>query len=319
MTSTTPSDTKSEYPKHLPSIPYSDGQNRLQTLDVWLPRPLEQSNPDTSLWLIFIHGGAWRDPTQTSHTYATPTLFHLPRTSLPSIAGYASLNYRLSPYPSHPTDPSSPTDADRNATHPTHIRDVAAGISFLKKEYGVKRWIGIGHSCGATLLAQYVSGIGLSSDEHHAGGPEALILTAGIYNMPLFLRTHSPPACPENIAQIYSDIVTGAFGEASSVYMSVSPVAGKYSSEAWREGKLMVLAHSYEDELVERAQRDVMCVALDREGWSIVMEDGDEEANIAEGKRVLEVRDIKGGHDFVWEDGEECAKLIVEVVQRLTH
>tara|TARA_R110002003_G_scaffold30_3_gene1813 strand:+ start:10796 stop:11650 length:855 start_codon:yes stop_codon:yes gene_type:complete len=266
----------------------------------------------------FIHGGAWRDPTQTSNNYASPTLSHLSSTSRPSIAGFASLNYRLSPYPNHATDPSSPSDADRNVAHPTHVRDVAAGIAWLRKEYGIKRWLGVGHSCGATLLSQYVAGIGLNEDEK-SGGPEALVLTAGIYHIPLFLRNHSPPACPENIAQIYTDIVTGAFGSASGAYVPVSPVSGKYNTQTWQNGKLIVLAHSYEDELVERAQRDVMCVALDREGWSIVMEDGDEEANVADGRRVLEVRDIKGKHDFVWEDGEECAKLIVEVVQRLTH
>ncbi|KAH7085756.1 Alpha/Beta hydrolase protein [Paraphoma chrysanthemicola] len=315
MTTTASSDSKSDTYKHIPSIPYGDSTSRLQTLDIWLPQT--PSNADASLWIVFIHGGAWRDPTQTSTNYASPTLSHLSSTPLPSIAGFASLNYRLSPYPTHSSDPSSPSDSDRNVTHPTHLRDVAAGIACLRKEYGLRRWIGVGHSCGATLLSQYVSGIGLDDEEKEAPGPEGLILTAGIYNLPLFLRNHSPPACPENIAQIYTDIVAGAFGSKSTAYMAVSPVAGKYSPQTWRNGKLMVLAHSYEDELVERAQRDVMCVALDREGWSIVMEDGDDEANVAEGKRVLEVRDVKGKHDFVWEDGEECAKLIVEVVQRL--
>jgi len=100
------------------------------------------------------------------------------------------------------------------------------------------------------------------------------------------------------------------------VYQGVSPVAGKFDQGTWKEGKLLVLAHSYDDELVERAQRDVMCVALDRQGWSIVMEDDDEEGR-EDGKRVLEVRDIQGTHDFVWEDGVECAKLIREVVERL--
>jgi kynurenine formamidase len=212
---------------------------------------------------------------------------------------------------------------DRNVAHPTHINDIAAGIAFLKKTYGVKRWIGVGHSCGATMLCQYVAGIGRETDNGDSdgdgdGGPEALILSAGIYNLPLFLRNHLPPACPENISQIYNTIVQGAFGPDAKVYQSVSPVAGKYGVERWRNGKLIVLAHSYDDELVERAQRDVMCVALDREGWSIVMEDGDEEADVATGRRVLEVRDIRGTHDFVWEDGEQSAKLIVEVVQRLT-
>lgn len=96
-------------------------------------------------------------------------------------------------------------------------------------------------------------------------------------------------------------------------------MSGAYGAQTWANGKLIVLAHSYEDELVERAQRDVMCVALDREGWAIVMEDGDEEADVGgeKRKRVLEVRDIKGKHDFVWEDGEQSARLIAEVVERL--
>jgi len=164
------------------------------------------------------------------------------------------------------------------------------------------------------MLCHYVSGmtgdIGL--------GPEGLILIAGIYNIPLLLRNHSPPAVPENVAAIYNTLISGAFGTHSSVYQSVSPVAGRYGKDVWKGGKLVVLAHSYDDELVERAQRDVMCVAFDREGWSIVMEDGDEEANIASGRRVLEVRDIKGTHNFVWEDGEQSAKLISDALQRLT-
>jgi hypothetical protein len=79
----------------------------------------------------------------------------------------------------------------------------------------------------------------------------------------------------------------------------------------------LVLAHSYEDELIERQQRDVMCVALDREGWGVVMEVGDGEADLGEGSRVLEVRDLRGGHDWIWEDGKQIAKLLADAVQRL--
>jgi kynurenine formamidase len=253
---------------------------------------------------------------QTS-TCAEPTITHILENPPSSIAGIASINYRLSPYPSHATSPSTPADPDRNVVHPTHVRDIASGIAFLQREYNIERWIGVGHSCGAMMLCQYVSRIGLDANKSEKG-PEALILSAGIYNIPLFLRNHLPPACPEEVSRIYNDIVSGAFGPDSAVYQRVSPVAGKYGTENWPEGTLIVLAHSYEDELVERAQRDVMCVALDREGWSIVMEDGDEEADVGSGRRVLEVRDIKGTHDFVWEDGEQSAKLITEVVQRLT-
>jgi hypothetical protein len=183
----------------------------------------------------------------------------------------------------------------------------------------MRRWVGAGHSCGATLLLQYVSGIGLSEADKEGvqGGPEGLVLLCGIYSVPLLLQNHNPPACPENISRIYYDFIAGAFGQDRDAYRAVSPVAGKYGKETWRNGKLMVLAHSYEDELIERQQRDVMCVALDREGWGIVMEDGDGEADIGKESRVLEVRDLKGGHDWIWEDGEQVAKLLADVVGRL--
>ncbi|KAJ4317824.1 hypothetical protein N0V94_004738 [Neodidymelliopsis sp. IMI 364377] len=273
--------------------------------------------------MYYIHGGAWRDPTQSA-SCINPTLTHLltsHSTTLSNIAGIASLNYRLSPYASHPSCPSSPSDASRNATHPDHVRDVASALQFLRKQYGVQRWVGAGHSCGATLLLQLVAGIGLQegAQQESGGGPEGLVLLCGIYNIPLMLRNHDPPACPENISKIYYEFIAGAFGGDKEAYRHVSPVAGRYGKETWKNGKLVVLAHSYEDELIERQQRDVMCVALDREGWGIVMEEGDGEAEVGEGSRVLEVRDLKGGHDWIWEDGEQVALLFADVVGRLTN
>ncbi|KAJ4361147.1 hypothetical protein N0V95_002116 [Ascochyta clinopodiicola] len=270
---------------------------------------------------FYIHGGAWRDPTQDARC-VEPTLTHLiasHASTIQNIAGVASLNYRLSPYPSHPTSPSSPSDSARNATHPEHVRDVAAALAFLKKEYGVQRWVGAGHSCGATLLLQLVSGIGLRDDDKAGvgAGPEGLVLLCGIYNVPLLLRNHDPPACPDYISKIYYEFIAGAFGADSEAYRGVSPIVGKYDTQQWKNGKLMVLAHSYQDELIERQQRDVMCVALDREGWSIVMEEGDGEAEVGENSRVLEVRDLKGGHDWIWEDGAQVAKLLADVIGRL--
>jgi len=109
-----------------------------------------------------------------------------------------------------------------------------------------------------------------------------------------------------------------AFGEDEAEWQKASPVTFKYNAQQWPEGKLLILCHSYEDELVERAQRDVMCVALDREGWNTVMEVGDEEDQVkAEGRRVVNVRDLKGGHDWIWKDGKQIAMLAAEAVERL--
>lgn len=297
---------------------YTDRQSPLHSYRIWQS---PQSSPNDSfdsskIWIIFVHGGAWRDPLQTCADIEPTTTHLLPHAS---IAGIISLNYRLSPYDSHPTEPSDPSDADRNVTHPTHLHDIASGIKYVIDKHAVKRWIGVGHSCGATLLSQYASLEKDNSKRQHLE-PESLILTAGIYSLPLFLTNHSVPRCPANVAQIYADIVSSAFGDDKATYQAVSPVALKYDTQTWEKGKLIVLAHSYEDELVERQQRDVMCVALDRQGWGIVMEDGDEEGDVSasEGKRILEVRDIKGEHDFVWQDGGELARLIAEVVGRLS-
>lgn len=286
---------------HRRSVSYTDPPGRLQTLDIYLPHaPSAPSAP----WLVYVHGGAWRDPAQTS-SCADATIKHL-STSYPStlaaIAGIASVNYRLSPYTSHPTSPSSPTDPQRNARHPQHLADVRAAMRLLAAHHGLQTWIGVGHSCGATLLLQLVASIGVPLAPLPA--PRALVLLEGIYDLPLLLRNHAPPACPPAIADIYRDFVCGAFGDEAG-YAGASPVAGTYVAETWERGGLVVLAHSAEDELVEEEQRAVMARRLEEEGWTL--EEGS-------GKRTVELRDLKGGHDEIWEDGSQIAELIAEVV-----
>ncbi|EOA81851.1 hypothetical protein ACJQWK_05262 [Exserohilum turcicum] len=313
------------FPQYLAAVPYTQPAGYLRTVDLWL-RSSDNSNADSSgLWVIYLHGGAWRDPAQNSQCFL-PTLSTLSTSpshapTLQRLAGIASINYRLSPHPTHATDPSTPDDAERSVHHPQHVRDVRDALAYLQREHGAKRWIGVGHSCGATLLLQLVSAMGLEQSLQQTGivGPEALILLEGIYNIPLLLKNHAAPACPPHFVDMYKALVAGAFGPHNEqLYLAVSPVSGHYGVQEWPESKLLVMCHSYEDDLVERAQRDVMCVALDREGWSIVMEAGDEEDEVRrEGRRVLNVRDLRGTHDFIWRDGNQMATLITEVVQRL--
>ncbi|KAL8970694.1 MAG: hypothetical protein Q9197_003677, partial [Variospora fuerteventurae] len=149
--------------------------------------------------IIYIHGGAFRDPAITSHSII-PSLPHLffpssssaqqnPRTR---IAAIASINYRLSPYyPAsrhHPTDHPSRADDDddddesRDAKWPDHVHDVRAGIEWLlrsdagreraKKKYPAplneeeeeeeekgERIILVGHSVGATIAFAIALGL----------------------------------------------------------------------------------------------------------------------------------------------------------------
>jgi hypothetical protein len=213
-----------------------------------------------------------------------------------------------------------------------HIQDVATAIQWLHAEYkvggggekgGGYKWLGIGHSCGATLLAQFVSGIGLNpsrSNERAGGGegvvglklglkPTALILLEGIYSLPLFMANHTPPHCPATIEAIYHDILVGAFGpdDADAGWTSVSPTSSSYTVSAYPLGRLIILAHSKEDELVEEEQVHVMFDRLVECGWAR----GD-----SEGDRVVEKHWLRGKHDEIWEDGGQIAGLIRDALGR---
>ncbi|KAH6622759.1 hypothetical protein F5144DRAFT_595051 [Chaetomium tenue] len=167
----------------IPYLPADDNNNTttLHTLDVWIPAtstttstpppasslpPHNPHNPPNNHYLIYIHGGAWRDPTITSTSF-TPTATNLllraqaaastptPTPTSPGtepgtatrydgdsngdgdgdgsgggFAGLISLNYRLSPHPAHP--PLNAGDAvARGVRHPGHVADVRAGLAFL--------------------------------------------------------------------------------------------------------------------------------------------------------------------------------------------
>lgn len=209
--------------------------------------------------------------------------------------------------------------------HPAHVRDVDAAFEWLRSTYGVGRgsaggdavegdagadgaaryeWVGIGHSCGATLLLQRLAGIGLGGvpASAHVRPPVALVLLEGIYDMPLLLRNHSQPG----VKEMYAEILEGAFGTERDVWERASPVKGIYGRH---EVRLIVLGQSEEDELVEWEQVEAMEGVLKRQGWA-----GD---GAGEGERVIVVKKMKGAHDFVWEDGAQVAMLVEEVVRQL--
>jgi surfactin synthase thioesterase subunit len=67
----------------------------------------------------------------------------------------------------------------------------------------------------------------------------------------------------------------------------------------------IVLAYSEEDELVEKEQVEEMERKLKEGGWG-----GD-----AKGKVYL--KELSGGHDFIWEDGRQVVGLVEETVNRI--
>ena len=229
-----------------------------------------------------------------------PTLPHLSPIDLP-IAGIVSLNYRLSPYPSHPTHPSQVDEKSRNARHPDHIEDVVTAIKWLQKKYGFDhRYVLVGHSCGATLAMQVAMGLWNSigdeaeKEEGKFPMPAAIVGVAGIYNMKLLRDTHMEiPA--------YEDFTKGAFGDNEDEWDKASPTDGKYA-KTWPSGRVMVVAHSREDELVDWVQVEAMEKILHKE-----RKDG----------RSDKVLELRGKHHDIWKEGAEMARAIKKALQML--
>nr|POE47545.1 kynurenine formamidase [Quercus suber] len=219
----------------------------------------------------------------------------------------ASLNYRLSPNPSHPTHPSHPADPARNARHPDHIADVLAAVLHLQQTYHFgARYLLVGHSCGATLAlqlamkrywgAQYEATDAL---ELNVVPPVAVLGVEGLYDLPALVAFHARESA-------YRGFVTGAFGGDEEVWKAVSPAHGEFGVEEWEEGRLVVLAQSHEDELVEWEQTALQERRLKEQGW----EKGGTE-------RRVEVLELKGKHDQVWEQGTELARAITYTINEL--
>ncbi|RDW76367.1 arylformamidase [Aspergillus mulundensis] len=297
----------------LETFPY--GNHDLQTVTVAKPYPAraplhaENTDNESGYWVILIHGGAWRDPTQTSTSYLTPALRLLSSSeSLESqsqhITGLASISYRLSAHPSHPQDPSTIESHLRNARHPEHIDDVQLALSFLQRKYKFgERYVLVGHSCGATLAFQAVmrslsTQPGMGSGDGYVP-PLAILGMAGIYDLRLLRDSHQEISA-------YQEFTEGAFGADENVWDAVSPrvVMGEEGVEGWKEGRVVVLAHSDEDELCDVAQSEKMKEFLGV--WEKKSE-----------RREVRFLPIKGKHNEAWEKGEGLARGILFTIEKL--
>ncbi|KIX01722.1 uncharacterized protein Z518_09448 [Rhinocladiella mackenziei CBS 650.93] len=286
-------------------------------------------------WVIYIHGGYFRDPTVTSssfypalsnlishahnHTLRRHFKSHTETTSSDKdiashIAGYASLNYRLSPHPQSPQDLDTTSTYElRNAQWPDHLHDILTAIAHLQAKYGFgERYLLVGHSVGATMavLSTLVAEKSFrdprnlaKSDLPKIDPPMAVLGVSGIYDFPL-LHDSFPS---------YVELTRNAIPDASDDN-AASPA--KFSAQdyldIWASGdgkgkknRAMILAHSREDGLVDWKQVE----AMERIFGPEPTLQGE-----SSGKIVWKVVQLKGKHNEIWEKGHELGRVIREAV-----
>ena len=333
------------------NIPYISPATSLQTLDLHIPT-YPPAYP--SYIIIYVHGGAFRDPLITSKSIFPSLPFLFPSTSisptskLPSIyhdrdgshgsndnaqrenhiAAIVSVNYRLIPYPTHPTHPSTPSDEGRNAKWPDQVNDVRAAIEWLfssldsvdelRKERGryskltsQSEIILVGHSVGATiafaLALEWVHRDDADRDDVEGlmHNITAVVGIEGIYDFTALRDAHL------DYRSIYEDFTNGAFGAEADGNWERGNVV-RMIADGMEMGKtaVVVLGQSREDELVGWGQVAMMGQALREKDWRKGAEDGEGVA-----KEVL-IEELKGGHDEIWEKGEQLAKCIALAVER---
>jgi kynurenine formamidase len=178
-----------------------------------------------------------------------------------SIAGIASLSYRLSPYPSHQTDPSNPSDASRNVKHPEHLNDVLAGIKYLQDRYHFgSQYAIIGHSCGATMAFEAVQRILSDSAGSKLATPQAIVGIAGLYDL---IRLRDSDEYPP----LYQTLISNAFGDDEKVWKEASPADVDFDIESWN-ARLVILVTCKEDEYVPLEQLELMNTKLENISWN---------------------------------------------------
>ncbi|KAJ6151146.1 hypothetical protein N7470_007740 [Penicillium chermesinum] len=244
------------------------------------------SNPD-GYWVVqviqtesspqghsYIHGGAWRDPTITASSFEPTEALLRSYPGLP-ISGFASISYRLSAHPDYP----------QNKRRPQSLNIAMRNIRIISAIRGAGLYV----SC--SLAAE----VDCTSDGYRWSG--------GIYDLRKLQNDHrDSPA--------YREIIEGAFGTDELLWDAVSPaqMEGSRGIEGgWKTGRLVVLAHSKDDELVDEGQQTALLEAL--KGWE------SKEAQIPKRELAHRIRHVRflpisGGHDEAWSIGEELARAV---------
>ncbi|KAI0452234.1 alpha/beta-hydrolase [Xylaria acuta] len=311
------------------TLHHYDSQNYLQKLGVWEVEPANKGK----YWVVYIHGGAWRDPRVAHETFA-PVIDRILSTSpatassdgAAAIAGFASIDYRLSPHPQFPQDPATtPTDQYRGARHPDHLDDVRSALVFLQRTYGFgANYVLVGHSAGGALAFQLLAtspppspspspsthtpsapatSTGTTGQAEHPVLPAAIVTFEGLYDF---------TGVNERFGGAYASFFRSAFGDDPEGWDAAAPIkfSGNYA-ERWTGGEFALLGWSTDDTLVDAPEADNMAQRL-RDADGFVEGDGG-----AGAKKLLLLKDLRGDHDEIWQRGDEVARMVWIALRKL--
>ncbi|KAF4981597.1 hypothetical protein FDECE_17659 [Fusarium decemcellulare] len=276
--------------------PHKYGEHSRQKLGVW--RFSDRLDQESGYWIVFIHGGAWRDPrnNENDFTESIKRIVISGAVALEDIRGFVSIDYRLSPHPDFPQDPTSTKKSDvHDARHPDPVEDVWSALNFLQDKYSLSdKYILVGHSAGATLAFQLLMGDDVLDGRAPPKAllPTAIIGVSGIFDLVGINERHDGN---------YAGFIQAAFGEDQASWKKASPAHFDSSfKERWTGGKLTVLAWSTEDTLIDQPEIDNMSALLTQQGL-----------------KVETLKDLRGEHDFVWQDGSQIARLVITALHQL--
>ncbi|PHH77788.1 hypothetical protein CDD82_3355 [Ophiocordyceps australis] len=279
------------------TMPY--GEAKHQEVGVLENNSAQQNTTSQQYWLVFIHGGAWREDNDGVNGFLPSVQKILKSKDVPqsSIRGFASIDYRLSPCNEQDQQKGKKQCPEGSIVdHPAHILDVRAGLNELQQKLKMdSNYILMGHSAGATLAFQVLMGKDVlnGQDSPDVPLPAAIVGMAGIYDFPQLLNDFTRP--------FYNLFVTDAYGADKKVQDQVSPskFTGNYK-QAWPGDNLVMLAQSPTDGIVNFAQRDNMQAKLEQDGFTVSLQE------------------LEGDHHKVWREGSQTAQLTAQILGQLS-
>ncbi|UPK99743.1 hypothetical protein LCI18_010678 [Fusarium solani-melongenae] len=292
------------------NIPYASNPNRFQNVTVYAPRfikslvgideaittlPSISSASKGPRWLFHIHGGAWRDPFLDSSSFeaAVAHAFSSDDSDVP-ISATISINYTLSPFP----------------THPGHIKDVLQAFTLLCS-LGLEdgSYLLSSHSAGACLVFQAAL-----FDAQHWGTefedipplprPAVVLGLNGLYDIPDLVSDLGDSH--QHLQEIYKILLVQAFGEDQTTWTAASPARFDVKTltkkvEEERVARLVLLDQSPEDQLEPIAQADKM----------------ERHLKEIQGIKVVRGHRCQGRHAAPWEEGYMIWQSVLDVLGML--